>query len=54
MGYSSTVKVIKSFSAEPEVIRDAVTKAQFYGYRNFSDLIEQLLKKWNEAPERKP
>lgn len=47
-------KVIKSVAVDPEVVAKSVTKAQFYGYRSLSDLVENLLRRWNESPERKP
>jgi len=47
------VKIVRSMSVDPEVLRRVVEKAQFYGFRSTSDLVNFLLKKWIESPERK-
>ena len=46
-------KVVRSMSLDREVLRVAVTRAPIYGYKNTSDLVECLLKKWIESEERK-
>ena len=47
------VKIVKSVSLNPAVTGDAITKAQFYGYRSLSDLVEDLLRGWVRCPVKK-
>lgn len=48
-----TVKRTRSITIDPEVLREAIDKAQFYGYRSLSDLAEDLLRIWVKDPVKR-
>ncbi len=40
-------------TVDHDAAQKAKTQAQFYGYRGISDLVNSLLTKWAEKPEKK-
>jgi hypothetical protein len=42
-----------AFSIDPDALKGAREKAQFYGYRSTSDLVNDLLTKWVKNPTKK-